>query len=76
MGCIVSVALYCCRSDDIEHPLLVDNQIYDNSHNLVKISDIIETKKVDWLDYNTEYNKTLGRANALRKKIPSNHNHK
>lgn len=50
-----------CPRSTIENPLL----IYDTSHNLVRISDIIDNNTVEWFN---DYNTTISNANKLRKK--------
>ena len=67
MGNICNLCNFCSclnclyRSSTIESPLLM----YDTSHNLIRISDIIDNNTVEW---NKDYNTTISNANKLRKK--------
>jgi hypothetical protein len=67
--------LRCCfKTSELKEPILNIVGVYDENYKLVKISDIIESKTVNWNhDRFSEmrYNDMLNEALVLRKKMKS-----
>ena len=72
MGGFYSMISDCFKKGEIEQPILTIDGICDDTNRLTRLSDIINTKRVHWSNYDPkseqDYLRMVNETTKLRKK--------